>query len=206
VRHAYILAHHRGVTANRAASTSQLPFFWVGGLTMVVLQALTTGGGGPRTRAVRTPRAPWRCSRARTGNLRFVLGHRPVKPHGLTTPDFAKRGTCPASGGRPRCSQVLPPERRPKPEADLTHTWLGMDRDWRPTHHGGGARYPACRAERRGSFGIPTARGRASTGSVGPRSRGVEVGARSARRDSGTGAQITHDGNLQTGKPRGVQS
>jgi acyl-CoA synthetase (AMP-forming)/AMP-acid ligase II len=42
VRHAYILARHRGVTsADRIYSP--MPFFWVGGLTMVVLQALSTG-------------------------------------------------------------------------------------------------------------------------------------------------------------------
>ncbi|MDT5299679.1 MAG: hypothetical protein QOG79_2921, partial [Mycobacterium sp.] len=42
VRHAYILAHHRGVTATDRVY-SPMPFFWVGGLTMVVLQALSTG-------------------------------------------------------------------------------------------------------------------------------------------------------------------
>ena len=42
VRHAYILARHRGVNSTDRIY-SPMPFFWVGGLTMVVLQALSTG-------------------------------------------------------------------------------------------------------------------------------------------------------------------
>jgi acyl-CoA synthetase (AMP-forming)/AMP-acid ligase II len=42
VRHAHILARHRGVNAADRIY-SPMPFFWVGGLTMVVLQALSTG-------------------------------------------------------------------------------------------------------------------------------------------------------------------
>src|SRR6202041_2757528 len=42
VRHPYILADHRGVTATGRVY-SPMPFFWVGDLTMVVVQALSTG-------------------------------------------------------------------------------------------------------------------------------------------------------------------
>jgi acyl-CoA synthetase (AMP-forming)/AMP-acid ligase II len=147
VRHAYILAHHRGVTATDRVY-SPMPFFWVGGLTMVVLQALSTGATvlaqdvfepGSTLALLERERATYVSCWAQASQA--MTDH----------PDFAKRDLSSVRGGT--MLQALPPERRPS-EPELTPNLLGM------TETGG----PHTMVEvpdtplptgRRGSFGIP---------------------------------------------------
>ena len=147
VRHAYILAHHRGVTAADRIY-SPMPFFWVGGLTMVVLQALSTGAAvlaqdvfepGSTLALLERERATYVSCWAQASQA--MADH----------PDFAKRDLSSVRGGT--MLQALPPERRPS-EPELTPNLLGMTETGGP-HTMVEVPDTPLPAERRGSFGIP---------------------------------------------------
>ena len=147
VRHAYILARHRGVTsADRIYSP--MPFFWVGGLTMVVLQALSTGAtilaqdvfeAGSTLALLERERATFISCWAQASQA--MADH----------PDFAKRDLSSVRGGT--MLQALPPDRRPS-EAGLTPDLLGMTETGGP-HTMVEVPDTPLPPELRGSFGIP---------------------------------------------------
>jgi acyl-CoA synthetase (AMP-forming)/AMP-acid ligase II len=147
VRHAYILAHHRGVTAADRVY-SPMPFFWVGGLTMVVLQALSTGAAvlaqdvfepGATLALLERERATYVSCWAQASQA--MTDH----------PDFAKRDLSSVRGGT--MLEALPPERRPS-EPELTPNLLGMTETGGP-HTMVEVPDTPLPTERRGSFGIP---------------------------------------------------
>jgi acyl-CoA synthetase (AMP-forming)/AMP-acid ligase II len=147
VRHAYILARHRGVTsADRIYSP--MPFFWVGGLTMVVLQALSTGAtilaqdvfeAGSTLALLERERAT------------IISGWAQASQAMADHPDFAKRDLSSVRGGT--MLQALPPDRRPS-EADLTPNLLGMTETGGP-HTMVEVPDTPLPPDLRGSFGIP---------------------------------------------------
>jgi acyl-CoA synthetase (AMP-forming)/AMP-acid ligase II len=147
VRHAYILAHHRGVTATDRVY-SPMPFFWVGGLTMVVLQALSTGAAvlaqdvfepGSTLALLERERATYVSCWAQASQA--MANH----------PDFAKRDLSSVRGGT--MLEALPPERRPT-EPELTPNLLGMTETGGP-HTMVEVPDTPLSPQRRGSFGIP---------------------------------------------------
>jgi acyl-CoA synthetase (AMP-forming)/AMP-acid ligase II len=147
VRHAYILAHHRGVTSTDRIY-SPMPFFWVGGLTMVVLQALSTGAAilsqdvfepGSTLALLERERATFISCWAQASQA--MADH----------PDFVKRDLSSVRGGT--MLQALPPDRRPS-EADLTPNLLGMTETGGP-HTMVELPDTPLPPELRGSFGIP---------------------------------------------------
>ena len=147
VRHAYILARHRGVTASDRIY-SPMPFFWVGGLTMVVLQALSTGAtvltqdvfeAGSTLALLERERATFISCWAQASQA--MADH----------PDFAKRDLSSVRGGT--MLQALPPDRRPS-EPDLMPNLLGMTETGGP-HTMAEVPDTPLPPELRGSFGIP---------------------------------------------------
>jgi acyl-CoA synthetase (AMP-forming)/AMP-acid ligase II len=147
VRHAYILARHRGVTsADRIYSP--MPFFWVGGLTMVVLQALSTGAAILAQDVFEAGSTLALLERERATFIScWTQASQAMADH----PDFAKRDLSSVRGGT--MLQALPPERRPS-EADLTPNLLGMTETGGP-HTMVEVPDTPLPPELRGSFGIP---------------------------------------------------
>jgi acyl-CoA synthetase (AMP-forming)/AMP-acid ligase II len=147
VRHAYILARHRGVTAADRIY-SPMPFFWVGGLTMVVLQALSTGAA-VLTQDVFDPGATLQLlERERATFIScWTQASRAMADH----PDFAYRDLSAVRGGT--MAEALPPHRRPS-EPDLMANTLGMTETGGP-HTMAEVPDMPLPPERRGSFGIP---------------------------------------------------
>jgi acyl-CoA synthetase (AMP-forming)/AMP-acid ligase II len=147
VRHAYVLARHRSVTAADRIY-SPMPFFWVGGLTMVVLQALSAGAA-ILTQDVFEPAATLRLLERERATIiscwpqasRAMAGH----------PDFGKRDLSSVRAGT--MPEALPPERRPA-EPDLVPNLLGMTETGGP-HTMAEVPDEPLPPERRGSFGIP---------------------------------------------------
>ncbi len=147
VRHAYILARHRGVTSTDRIY-SPMPFFWVGGLTMVVLQALSTGAtilaqdvfeAGSTLALLERERATFISCWAQASQA--MADH----------PDFAKRDLSSVRGGT--MLEALPPDRRPR-EPDLTPNLLGMTETGGP-HTMVEVPDTPLPPDLRGSFGIP---------------------------------------------------
>ena len=147
VRHAYILARHRGVTSTDRIY-SPMPFFWVGGLTMVVLQALSTGAAilaqdifeaGSTLALLERERATFISCWAQASQA--MADH----------PDFAKRDLSSLRGGT--MLEALPPDRRPR-EPDLVPNLLGMTETGGP-HTMVEVPDTPLPPELRGSFGIP---------------------------------------------------
>jgi acyl-CoA synthetase (AMP-forming)/AMP-acid ligase II len=167
VRHAHILAHHRGVTAADRIY-SPMPFFWVGGLTMVVLQALSTGAA-ILAQDVFEPGAT--LALLERERATFISCWAQASQAMADHPDFAKRDLSSVRGGT--MLEALPPERRPS-EPDLTPNLLGMTETGGP-HTMAEVPDTPLPAERRGSFGIPLP-GVVQHRIVGP--NGVEVGPR----------------------------
>jgi acyl-CoA synthetase (AMP-forming)/AMP-acid ligase II len=147
VRHAHILARHRGVTSTDRIY-SPMPFFWVGGLTMVVLQALSTGATilaqdvfepGSTLALLERERATFISCWAQASQA--MADH----------PDFAKRDLSSVRGGT--MLEALPPDRRPR-EPDLAPNLLGMTETGGP-HTMVEVPDTPLPPELRGSFGIP---------------------------------------------------
>jgi acyl-CoA synthetase (AMP-forming)/AMP-acid ligase II len=147
VRHAYILAHHRGVTsADRIYSP--MPFFWVGGLTMVVLQALSTGATILAQDVFEAGSTLALLERERATIIScWAQASQAMADH----PDFAKRDLSTVRGGT--MLQALPPDQRPS-EPDLTPNLLGMTETGGP-HTMVEVPDTPLPPEMRGSFGIP---------------------------------------------------
>jgi acyl-CoA synthetase (AMP-forming)/AMP-acid ligase II len=147
VRHAYILAHHRGVTASDRVY-SPMPFFWVGGLTMVVLQALSTGAAVLAQDVFEPGSTLALLERERATYIScWAQASQAMADH----PDFAKRDLSSVRGGT--MLEALPPERRPS-EPELTPNLLGMTETGGP-HTMVEVPDTPLPTERRGSFGIP---------------------------------------------------
>jgi acyl-CoA synthetase (AMP-forming)/AMP-acid ligase II len=147
VRHAYILAHHRGVTATDRVY-SPMPFFWVGGLTMVVLQALSTGAA-VLAQDVFEPRSTLALLERERST--YVSCWAQASQAMANHPDFAKRDLSSVRGGT--MLEALPPERRPS-EPELTPNLLGMTETGGP-HTMVEVPDTPLPPQRRGSFGIP---------------------------------------------------
>jgi acyl-CoA synthetase (AMP-forming)/AMP-acid ligase II len=147
VRHAYILARHRGVTATDRIY-SPMPFFWVGGLTMVVLQALSTGAT-ILAQDVFEPGAT--LALLERERATFISCWAQASQAMTDHPDFAKRDLSSVRGGT--MLQALPPERRPG-EPELTPNLLGMTETGGP-HTMVEVPDAPLPTDRRGSFGIP---------------------------------------------------
>ena len=194
VRHAYILARHRGVTsADRIYSP--MPFFWVGGLTMVVLQALSTGAAILAQDVFEAGSTLALLERERATFIScWAQASQAMADH----PDFAKRDLSSVRGGT--MLQALPPDRRPS-EPDLTPNLLGMTETGGP-HTMVEVPDTPLPPELRGSFGIPL------PGVVQHRivdtASGVEAPAGAGGRDPGTRPD-RDERYLQAGTPRGVR-
>jgi len=147
VRHAAILARHRGVTATDRIY-SPMPFFWVGGLTMVVLQALSTGAT-ILTQGVFEPGST--LALLERERATFISCWAQASQAMADHPDFAKRDLSSVRGGT--MLAALPPERRPS-EPELTSNLLGMTETGGP-HTMVEVPDTPLPPERRGSFGIP---------------------------------------------------
>ena len=147
VRHAAILARHRGVTAVDRIY-SPMPFFWVGGLTMVVLQALSTGAT-ILAQDVFEPGAT--LALLERERATFISCWAQASQAMADHPDYAKRDLSSVRGGT--MLEALPPERRPS-APDLTPNMLGMTETGGP-HTMVEVPDTPLPAERRGSFGIP---------------------------------------------------
>jgi acyl-CoA synthetase (AMP-forming)/AMP-acid ligase II len=147
VRHAAILAHHRGITATDRIY-SPMPFFWVGGLTMVVLQALSTGAA-ILAQDVFEPGAT--LALLERERATFISCWTQASQAMADHPDFSKRDLSSVRGGT--MLEALPPERRPS-EPGLTPNLLGMTETGGP-HTMVEVPDTPLPARRRGSFGIP---------------------------------------------------
>jgi acyl-CoA synthetase (AMP-forming)/AMP-acid ligase II len=147
VRHAYILARHRGVTsADRIYSP--MPFFWVGGLTMVVLQALSTGAAILAQDVFEAGSTLALLERERATFIScWAQASQAMADH----PDFAKRDLSSVRGGT--MLEALPPDQRPR-EPDLAPNLLGMTETGGP-HTMVEVPDTPLPPELRGSFGIP---------------------------------------------------
>jgi acyl-CoA synthetase (AMP-forming)/AMP-acid ligase II len=147
VRHAYILARHRGVTSTDRIY-SPMPFFWVGGLTMVVLQALSTGAAILAQDVFEAGSTLALLERERATFIScWTQASQAMADH----PDFAKRDLSSVRGGT--MIQALPPDQRPS-EPDLTPNLLGMTETGGP-HTMVEVPDTPLPPKLRGSFGIP---------------------------------------------------
>ncbi len=147
VRHAALLARHRGITSTDRIY-SPMPFFWVGGLTMVVLQALSTGAAILAQDVFEAGATLALLERERATFIScWAQASQAMADH----PDFAKRDLSSVRGGT--MLQALPPERRPS-EPELTPNLLGMTETGGP-HTMVEVPDTPLPPERRGSFGIP---------------------------------------------------
>lgn len=147
VRHAYILARHRGVTSSDRIY-SPMPFFWVGGLTMVVLQALSTGATILTQDVFEAGKTLGLLERERATFVScWAQASRAMADH----PDFAARDLSSIRGGT--MAEALPPQQRPG-APDLMPNMLGMTETGGP-HTMAEVPDTPLPPERRGSFGIP---------------------------------------------------
>jgi acyl-CoA synthetase (AMP-forming)/AMP-acid ligase II len=147
VRHAWVLANNRQVTRDDRIY-SPMPFFWVGGLTMVLLQALTTGATVVSQNLFDPGSALELIERERVTFVScWPQASRALADH----PDFASRDLSSVRGGT--LIEALPAEVRPK-SPELAPNLLGM------TETGGPHTMPEVSdrplpPERSGSFGLP---------------------------------------------------
>jgi acyl-CoA synthetase (AMP-forming)/AMP-acid ligase II len=171
IRHAYILARHRGVTAADRIY-SPMPFFWVGGLTMVVLQALSTGAAILAQDVFEAGSTLALLERERATFIScWAQASQAMADH----PDFAKRDLSSVRGGT--MLEALPPDRRPS-EPDLMPNLLGMTETGGP-HTMVEVPDTPLPPELRGSFGVPL------PGVVSHRIVDSEIGAEAAPGDEG---------------------
>jgi acyl-CoA synthetase (AMP-forming)/AMP-acid ligase II len=147
VRHAFILARHRGVTSSDRIY-SPMPFFWVGGLTMVVLQALSTGATVLTQDVFEAGKTLGLLERERAT---FVSCWAQASQAMTDHPDFATRNLSSIRGGT--MAEALPPQRRPS-APDLMPNMLGMTETGGP-HTMTEVPDTPLPPELRGSFGVP---------------------------------------------------
>jgi len=147
VRHAYVLARHRGVSATDRIY-SPMPFFWVGGLTMVVLQALSGGATILAQDVFEAGKTLELLERERATFIScWPQASRAMADH----PDFAERDLSSVRGGT--LTEALPVEFR-STEPDLMPNMLGMTETGGP-HTMAEIPDMPLPPELRGSFGIP---------------------------------------------------
>jgi acyl-CoA synthetase (AMP-forming)/AMP-acid ligase II len=147
VRHAYILARHRGVTSTDRIY-SPMPFFWVGGLTMVVLQALSTGAAILAQDVFEAGSTLALLERERATFIScWAQASQAMADH----PDFTKRDLSSVRGGT--LLEALPVDRRTS-DLELMPNLLGMTETGGP-HTMVEVPDTPLPPELRGSFGIP---------------------------------------------------
>jgi acyl-CoA synthetase (AMP-forming)/AMP-acid ligase II len=147
VRHAYILARHRGITSTDRIY-SPMPFFWVGGLTMVVLQALSTGAAILAQDVFEAGSTLALLERERATFIScWAQASQALADH----PDFTKRDLSSVRGGT--LVEALPVDRRTS-DLELMPNLLGMTETGGP-HTMVEVPDTPLPPELRGSFGIP---------------------------------------------------
>ncbi len=147
VRHAALLAQRRGLT-NEDRIYSPMPFFWVGGLTMVLLAALVSGAAAVTQERFEPGEALDLIERERVTQVScWPNAARQIADH----PTFAERDLGSVRGGT--LVEALPPEHRP-PSADSAPNVLGMTETGGP-HTGSDDPYAPLPASLRGTMGRP---------------------------------------------------
>jgi acyl-CoA synthetase (AMP-forming)/AMP-acid ligase II len=145
VRHAALLAERRGFTADDRIY-SPMPFFWVGGLTMVLLAALVSGAGAVVQERFEPGEALDLIERERVTQVScWPNAARQLADH----PTFAGRDLSSVRGGT--LVEALPAEYRP-PAADRAPNLLGMTETGGP-HTGPDDAYAVLPEALRGTFG-----------------------------------------------------
>ncbi len=145
VRHAALLAQRRGLTA-RDRIYSPMPFFWVGGLTMVLLAALVSGAGAVVQERFEPGEALDLIERERVTQVScWPNAARQLADH----PTFAGRDLSSVRGGT--LAEALPVEYRPA-TADRAPMPLGMTETGGP-HTGHDDAYAVLPESLRGTLG-----------------------------------------------------
>ncbi len=145
VRHAALLAQRRGLTT-RDRIYSPMPFFWAGGLTVVLLTALTSGAAVVTQERFDPGEALELAERERVTQIScWPNAARAMAEH----PSFPQRDLSAVTGGT--LIEALPIEHRPAAR-DLVSTPLGMTETGGP-HTGPDDGYAPLPPEQRGTFG-----------------------------------------------------
>jgi len=145
VRHAALLAERRGLTADDRIY-SPMPFFWVGGLTMVLLASLASGAAAVVQERFEPGEALDLIERERVTQVScWPNASRQLAEH----PTFAKRDLHSVRGGT--LVEALPPEYQP-PTPDRAPMPLGMTETGGP-HTGADDAYAVLPEPLRGTFG-----------------------------------------------------
>ena len=145
VRHAALLAQKRGLS-NEDRIYSPMPFFWVGGLTMVLLAALVSGAAAVTQERFEPGEALELIERERVTQVScWPNAARQIADH----PTFDATG--PPCGARRHARGALPPEYRP-PSADRAPNVLGMTETGGP-HTGPDDPYAMLPESLRGTMG-----------------------------------------------------
>jgi acyl-CoA synthetase (AMP-forming)/AMP-acid ligase II len=145
IRHAALLADRRGFTT-KDRIYSPMPFFWVGGLTMVLLAAMTSGAGAVVQERFDAGEALGLAERERATQIScWPNAARAMAEH----PSFAKRDLSDVRGGT--LTEALPFEQRP-PTPDRAPIPLGMSETGGP-HTGFDDPYRPLPERLRGTFG-----------------------------------------------------
>jgi acyl-CoA synthetase (AMP-forming)/AMP-acid ligase II len=145
VRHAALLAERRGLTSEDRIY-SPMPFFWVGGLTMVLLAALVSGAASVVQERFEPGEALDLIERERVTQVScWPNASRQMADH----PTFAQRDLRSVRGGT--LVEALPPEYRP-PTGDRTPNVLGMTETGGP-HTGPDDAYAVLPESLRGTMG-----------------------------------------------------
>jgi acyl-CoA synthetase (AMP-forming)/AMP-acid ligase II len=145
VRHGALLAQHRGFTpVDRIYSP--MPFFWVGGLTMVLLASLSSGAGAVVQERFDAGDALLLAERERVTQVScWPNAARAMAKH----PTFASRDLSSVRGGT--LVEALPPDQRP-PSPDRAPMPLGMTETGGP-HTAPRDPYAPLPEDLRGTFG-----------------------------------------------------
>jgi acyl-CoA synthetase (AMP-forming)/AMP-acid ligase II len=145
VRHAALLARRRGLTKDDRVY-SPMPFFWVGGLTMVLLAALVSGAAAVVQERFEPGEALDLLERERVTQIScWPNASRQMADH----PTFSERDLTSVRGGT--LVEALPPEHRP-PSPDRAPMPLGMTETGGP-HTGPDDPYAVLPEALRGTFG-----------------------------------------------------
>ena len=145
VRHAALLAQRRGLTSQDRIY-SPMPFFWVGGLTMVLLAALVSGAAAVTQERFEPGEALSLIERERVTQVScWPNASRQMADH----PTFAARDLSSVRGGT--LVEALPREYRP-PSADSAPNVLGMTETGGP-HTGPDEAYATLPESLRGTMG-----------------------------------------------------